>query len=452
MSVRNVKRFIGIFVLAFLIIFIVVIIKLPQSEDIIINDNNLIIPEVPDVSVEVVEPDPVPEIEPEPEPEPEPEKPKLDVLSLQDEQMPENLLKLAKDDSVIGMSVVVIENGDISHSYVYGKQDRGDYGTEPVDFTSDSIIRVAGVSEMVSALGVMSLCEQGLLTLDDPIGNFLGYTVKNPKTDSEITLRQLMTHTAGVSDYGAYNEVVYGEIKYQTLQKMLAGEHAKSNFYSYKPGYDYDFSNFGSAIVGCIVSAASGKPFNDFMVENVFDPLAIDAAYYSTDIKDRSNIATIYRQNEVNYNLQEMDEFKADLAGIADVDNYRIAHGNLYISAAGLSRIAQLLLEKGSIGLVSVISPESVDSMLSTAAAGSLYKDVGKGLAVNVKTDIVPGRTLYGHGGAAYGSTAEIFIDPTDKSGVVIICNGSSNMTDDTGFSLMAKSFIKEIYSSVIGK
>lgn len=451
MSVRNVKRFIGIFVLAFLIIFIVVIIKLPQSDDIIVNDNDLIIPESPDVTVEV-EPDPVPEVEPEPEIIPEPEDPKLDVLVLQDEAMPDNLVELAEDFSVIGMSVVIIENGEVSHSYVYGLQDRGDYGTEPVDFTSDTIIRVAGVSELVSAIGIMSLCEDGLLTLDDPIGNFLGYTVKNPKTDSEITLRQLMTHTAGVSDYGAYNDVVYGKIRYQTLEKMLAGEHAKSNFYSYKPGYDYDFSNFGSAIVGCIASAASGKSFNDLMYEKVFEPLAIDAAYYSTDIQDRSNIATIYRQNEVNYNLQEMDEFKTDLAGIADVDNYRIAHGNLYISAAGLSRIAQLLLEKGSIGLVSVISPESVDSMLSTAVTGSLYKDVGKGLAVNVKADLVPGRTLYGHGGAAYGSTAEIFIDPTDKSGVVIICNGSLNTTDDTGFSSMAKSFIKEIYSSIIGK
>lgn len=451
MNIRTIKRFFGIFVLAFLVIFIVVIIKLPQDNDIVVGENDLVIPEIPDNPVVV---DPIPEPEPEiiPEPEPEPEEPKLEQVSLQDEAMPDNLLKLADDYNVIGMSVVVIENGAVSHSYVYGKQDRGDYGTEPVDFTSDSIIRVAGVSELVSAVGVMSLCEQGLLNLDDPIGNFLGYTVKNPKTDSEITLRQLMTHTAGVSDYGAYNEVVYGDIKYQTLKNMLAGEHAKSNFYSYKPGYDYDFSNFGSAMIGCIVSSVAGESFNSYMTKTVFEPLAIDAGFYSTEIDNRSNISTIYQRNEVNYTLQEMDEFASELASVADIDNYRIAHGNLFISAAGLSRIAQMLLENGSIGLVSVISEESVNSMLSTAATGSLYKDVGKGLAVVVKDDIVPGRKLYGHGGAAYGSTAEIFIDPTDKSGVIIVCNGSLNTTDDTGFSLMAKSFIKEIYTSVIGK
>ncbi|MBQ2720132.1 MAG: hypothetical protein IJF23_01225, partial [Clostridia bacterium] len=61
MSVRNVKRFIGIFVLAFLVIFIVVIIKLPQSEDIIVDDDDLIIPDIPDNNVVV---DPIPEPEP----------------------------------------------------------------------------------------------------------------------------------------------------------------------------------------------------------------------------------------------------------------------------------------------------------------------------------------------------------------------------------------------------
>ncbi len=452
LSVRTVKRFFGIFVLAFLILFIVIIIKLPQSDDIVIDDDDFLLPD------NTVETDPVvdpvidePAEEPDDEPDDEPVVPFIEAVSLNDEQMPDNLQKLAQDYKAIGMSVVVIENGEVTHSYVYGKQDRGDYGTDPVAFTSDTIIRVAGVSELVSAVGVMSLCEQGLLSLDAPIGDFLGYTVKNPKTDSVITLRQLMTHSAGMSDYGDYNNVVYGKIKHQTLKQLLTGDNAKSNFYSYKSGYEYDFSNFGSAMIGCIVSAVTGQSFDSYMKSTVFEPLAIDAAFSSTGITNRSNIATIYRQNEVNYTLEEMDEFAAELSSVADVDNYRISHGNLYISAAGLSRIAQLFLENGSIGLVSVISEDSVDQMLSTEAVGSLYKNVGTGLCVSVKTDLVPGRTLYGHGGSAYGATAEIFFDPTDKSGVVIICNGSLNTTDDTGFSLMAKAFIKEIYSSVIG-
>ena len=318
------------------------------------------------------------------------------------------------------------------------------------DVNVDTRFDIASLTKIVGPTMVaLRAIEEGDLTLYDRLDRFFPDC---PEDKAGITIRQLMTHTAGVSDYGAYNEVVYGDIKYQTLKNMLAGEHAKSNFYSYKPGYDYDFSNFGSAMIGCIVSSVAGESFNSYMTKNVFEPLAIDAGYYSTEIDNRSNISTIYQRNEVNYTLPEMDEFASELSSVADINNYRISHGNLFISAAGLSRIAQMLLENGSIGLVSVISEESVNSMLSTAATGSLYKDVGKGLAVVVKDDIVPGRKLYGHGGAAYGSTAEIFIDPTDKSGVIIVCNGSLNTTDDTGFSLMAKAFIKEIYTSVIGK
>ncbi len=448
MNVRNVKRFFGLFVLAFLIIFIVIIIKLPQNEDIVVTDNDLLIPEQP---VEP-EPEPVPEVEPQPEVVEEPEPAYLEKPSLTDEEMPASMFQLAKEYRVIGMSLIVIEDGDITHSYVFGDQKRADSVSDAIPYTSDTVIRVAGVSELVTSVGVLSLCESGELDLDKPIGDFLGYTVKNPKTDSEITLRQIMTHTASVSDYGAYNDVVYGKIKYQTLKNMLNGEYAKSNFYSTKPGYDYDFSNFGSAMTGCIVSAATGGSLNAYMKSAVFTPLGIDAGYYSTEIENRSNIATIYLRNEVNYTLEEMDEFAAEMRRVADTDNYRIAHGNLYIGASGLARIAQLILNKGSVGLVSVISEESVDEMLSTGARGTLYKDVGTGLCVMLKKDIVPGRVLYGHGGNAYGAITELFFDPTDKTAVIITCNGCLTTTDDYGFPEMARAFIKEVYGSVIGK
>ena len=451
MNIRNIKRFLGIFVLAFLIVFIVVIIRLPHNDDkdIIVTDNDLLIPDpenVPEVLPVVPEQETAPETITEPEPL------RLEPLSLVDEEMPASLLQIAKDYNVIGMSLAVIENGEITHSYVFGDSCKATSTSEAVPYTSDTIIRVAGVSELVSAMGVMSLCESGKLDLDSPIGDYLGYTVKNPTNNSEITLRQIMTHTSSLTDYDAYNDVVYGRIKYQTLKSMLAGDYAKRVFYSYKPGYDYDFSNFGSAMMGCLVASVAGESFNDFMKSEIFTPLAIDAGYYSTEIENRSNIATIYLRNEVNYVLEEMDEFAAEMKSVKDEDNYRIAHGNLFISSADLARIAQVFLNKGSLGAVSVLSEDSVEKMLSTAAEGTLYQDVGAGLCVARKKDIVNGRVLYGHGGIAYGATAEIFFDPTDNTGVVITCNGSITSTDNSGFSQMAKAFIQEVYSSIIGK
>jgi len=254
----------------------------------------------------------------------------------------------------------------------------------------------------------------------------------------------------GISDYGSYNKVVNGEIEYQSLREMLNGTYAKNSFYEANPGKSYDFSNFGGAILGCVISTVKSESFNDYMTETIFAPLAIDAAYLSTSITEKSNIAAIYRQDKLNYTVAEMDETSSDYAQIPDRDNYRLSHGNLFISTAGLSRLMRMFLGGGTVDGVRILEPTSVATMFSTAAEGTLYKDVGYGLCTAVKDNLVVGRTLYGHGGAAYGGTAEFFFDPTDNSGVILICNGSINTTDDDGFSNMGKAFIKEVYSTVI--
>lgn len=452
MDTRKIKRIAAVFVLALFGTILVLLATIDSGKnntyDPNINaDDNVHIVTPPSENSPVI--DPVPDDGTETYPTiPAPEKTTIAEVTVTEEILPEALRAIAEKYNVIGMSAVVIENGQISHVYSYGVRniETGEA------FNSSSVLRTASVSGLISAIGVMKLSDQGIIDIDEPIGNYLGYTVVNPYNNSQITLRQILTHTASISDYGAYDKVTNNEIEYQTLKEMLHGTYAKSNFYDILPGHKYAYSNFGGAIISAVVSAATQKVFNDCMTDEIFEPLNIDAAYLSTGIQASGNLSNIYRQGQVSYSIESMNKFSAKLMTITPVDNYRCSHANLFINAKDLSRIARMLMNGGEVDGVRILSQEAVAEMLNTKAKGTLYKDVGYGLYISKYDDLVEGRTLYGQQGGAYGATTEIFFDLEDKSGVVLLVNGSSIAVLDNGISAMGSAIINEIYSNVIGK
>ncbi len=449
MDTKKMKRIAAVFVLTLFVTILILLATIDPGEDTtyepIINEGDNF-----HVVTPPVEDDPVIDNPPDAGTDnTENQKPEtIDKVSVTEEILPENIRVLAEKYSVTGMSAIVIENGQISHVYSYGVRNIETGGA----FNSDSVLRVASVSGLVSSIGVMKLVDEGILDLDEPIGNYLGYTVANPYNGTQITLRQLLTHTAAISDYGAYDKVTNNEIEYQTLKEMLSGSYAKSNFYDLMPGYRFAYSNFGGAILSAVVSAATQQVFNNYMTDEIFTPLNIDAAYLSTGIAARENISNIYRQGKVSYSLESMDAFSAKLTTIAPADNYRCSHANLYINAKDLSRIARMMMNGGEVDGVRILSEEAVAEMLNTAAKGSTSKDVNYGLYVAKYTDLVEGRTLYGQQGGAYGATTEMFFDIEDKSGVVLLVNGSSNAVLDNGISVMGSAIINEIYANIIDK
>ena len=451
MDIRKIKRIAAIFVFAMFATMLILLATIDPGEEVAqtpesnVGDNDIHVvtppiednnePLSPDINIE------------EPSENLTEDSNQIDKVSVTEEVLPDSLRTIAEKYSVTGMSAIVIENGQISHAYSYGvrNMETGD------PFNSASVLRVASVSGLISSIGVMKLADEGIIDLDEPIGNYLGYTVVNPYNQKPITLRQILTHTASISDYGAYDKVTNNELDYQTLREMLSGTYAKSNFYDLLPGYRYAYSNFGGAIISAIVSSVTQKPFNDFMAEILFKPLNVDAAFMSTEINERSNISTIYRQGKVSYSLDKMDSFSEKLQSISPEDNYRCSHANLYINSKDLARITQLLINGGNVESVSILSKTAVDTMMETTANGTLYSDVGVGLYISKYNDIVDGRTLYGQQGGAYGATAMTFFDPQDKSGVVLLVNGSSIAVNDNGISVMGSAVINEIYKSIIG-
>jgi CubicO group peptidase (beta-lactamase class C family) len=148
------------------------------------------------------------------------------------------------------------------------------------------LFRLASVSKLITATGIMKLREEGLLKLDDKVfgeegilntGHFKDY---KDKRVTDIKVRHLLNHTAGWSRYKGdpvFNSL-YIARKYQI--PAPAGEdkiiqYALQKPLSYNPGTTYSYSNLGYLILGKIISELTGMPYEDYIVMNVLKPLGI---------------------------------------------------------------------------------------------------------------------------------------------------------------------------------
>ena len=229
-----------------------------------------------------------------------------------------------------GGALVVVKNGEILYQRYYGYQNIENL----IPVTQDTYFRIASVTKMVSGIGLMQLWERGLVDLDEDISTYFGYDIASTRfLDTPITLRQLMSHTAGLSisgGYGSSNPI------YEMLSKDV---HRRANFTKNEAGTTYEYSNFGAGVAGAILEAVTDVSVNRYMRDNVFCPaVSIDASYDPNALQDQENIATLYNSDgsiyhTVAYLLRQPYENFADPEA-----HYRTTVGSLWIRARGPGR------------------------------------------------------------------------------------------------------------------
>ncbi len=297
--------------------------------------------------------------------------------------------------------------------------------------TEDTAFLTASVTKLVTAIGALRLCEEGLLELDGDIGDVLGYPVRNPRhPDTPVTLRQLLTHTAGIKHNADY--ALKDGRKRKTLQEMLSsGGNVKKNFASWAPGARVEYSNFGAGIVGSLIERATGESLDAAMQSLVFAPLSIDAAYTAGEMADSTRIAAAYRENgSLGYDPQ-----KDGRRAACDPENdYDLAVGSLMISAPDLIRLLRLIAGDGSVEGARVLQPQTAALMRSLQGGeGSVTAPSGRGLGLERRDNLARGRVIYGHQGNVYGILCEAYFDPEDGAAAVILTNAIDKERDDRG-------------------
>jgi CubicO group peptidase (beta-lactamase class C family) len=176
-------------------------------------------------------------------------------------------------------SVLVAQRGEVILNKGYGLADRA-RGTP---FTSDTVFDIASISKQFTAAAVLRLEMQGKLKVEDRIKRFF------PEASADkaaITLHQLLTHTAGLPEtLGPEDEVLDRKA---FLKRLFATRLANP------PGKKFLYSNAGYSLLAAVVEVASGKPFGEFLRDQVFLPAGMRHTGFLPDAQDRPRLAHGY--------------------------------------------------------------------------------------------------------------------------------------------------------------
>ena len=282
----------------------------------------------------------------------------------------------------------------------------------------DTVFRAASVSKFVTALGAMKLKEQGRLDLDRDVNEYLPFSLRHPKApDKAITLRMLLSHTAGIHDGADYNT---GIAKGVPLTELLQGD----SFTDHLPGTIWEYSNFGAGIAGAVMEAAVQTDFETLMQETVFQPLGVTATYYPQKVEGdlADAIRILLRAKVPNFNAAERRARPLAPAVANPEKHYNLAHGALCVSAPELARLGMAGMTPG------FLTKESLKEMRKEITPfGERAHNLSQGIGTFILHDqeISP-HLLYGHQGMAYGAVHGLFFDPETRQGVALLTTGAS--------------------------
>jgi CubicO group peptidase (beta-lactamase class C family) len=292
----------------------------------------------------------------------------------------------------------------------------------------------------------MQLVEAGKLSLDDDVSTHIGFRVRNPKfPETVITLRNLMSHRSSLNDSQGYFSLdVINPAKNPNWTKC---------YNEYGPNKDFMYCNLNYNIIGTIIEKISGERFDQYVKHHILDPLGLYGGY-CVDSLDKSRFATIYEYRA------DSAKFVASAGAYAprsdEIANYVMGYsapifsptGGMKISAPDLAKYMVMHMQLGKSNGKKIMSKKSAREMQTMLTAN---EKENYGLAIDRTDKLIPGKTMTGHTGSAYGLNSAMYFNRKEKFGIVIITNGSySGYTD--GFINLIKQTANTLHDHVVLK
>lgn len=351
-----------------------------------------------------------------------------------------------------GAVMLVRRDGQDVVLKAYGDQDK----EGGVPMRTDAIFRIASMSKAVTTVATLMLYEEGRFMLNDPVSRFIPEFSKSvvavsppPGSPSgvkyvtvpakhPITIRELMTHTAGLGyGYG----LVEDDYKKAKLHGWYLVDHDETIGDAMKrlatlplanqPGEAFDYG-YGTDLLGYLVEVVSGMPLDRFFEERIFKPLGMtDTSFYLPPEK-AARLAVVYGLEGGKLMRNE------------DAANTRYLHGprKLFSGGAGLlstapdyGRFLQMLLNGGELDGTRLLSPRTV-ALMHENHTGDLFKWDTKAFGLGFWVNKDPGRQgeLIGEGAYGWGSAyfPQYFVDPKEKLIGLLMCQlnpaGNNNL------------------------
>jgi CubicO group peptidase (beta-lactamase class C family) len=328
----------------------------------------------------------------------------------------ERMQTFVDDGTISGAVTLVAHKGDIVSLEAVGLADMAN--KKPM--RPDSLFWIASMTKPITATAIMMLQEESKLSVDDPVEKYLPefknqWLIETKTADSmalkrpprPITLRDLLTHTSGLSDLSApRRNCTLAELAMAYSQLPL----------KFPPGTKWEYCNSGINVLGRIVEVTSGHAFASFLQDRIFKPLGMrDTTFWPTPSQAK-RFAKTYQPGKDGKGLEEGGIWfiKDD---VSDRSRTAYASGGLFSTAQDMWRFYQMVLNGGEFNGKRLVSRESVDVMTRTQT-GDIRTGFTDGMSFGYGWAVVKNPTgitamlspgTFGHGGA-YGTQG--WVDP----------------------------------------
>lgn len=310
-----------------------------------------------------------------------------------------------------GISAAVVRDQEIIWSDAFGQANPGmNLESKPTTLCS-----ICSISKLFTSVAVMKLYDEGKIRLDDRIEDLLPWydLPQQYKGSGPVTIRSLLTHSSGLPRESAHPYWTGPDFPFPTQEEIREGLSTQETLYPSSTNYQY--SNLGLTLLGEVVEEVSGMPYEDYVQQNILDPLGL------TDTRPRMPEELYGKQLAIGYSATTRNGGR---------EKVNFFHANGITPAAGyssnvldLGKFASWQFRLYDTSLIEILKPSTLKYMHRVQWMDKPGMDWARGLGFGVYTD--NGTTLVGHGGSCPGYRSVLQLDTKKKMAYTAMINAS---------------------------
>ena len=356
----------------------------------------------------------------------------------QSEKAEAAIQSIMQSNPVVGLSVAVVKNNKVIYNHSFGFKDV----EKQLPLTNASIFRIASISKSFTTTAIMQLVAEKKIRLDQDISELVGFKVRNPAyPNTVITLKMALSHRSSINDSEGYFSL-------DAIDPATNPNFAKC-YNAYEPDKGYMYCNLNYNLAGSILEKITGIRFDKYIQQQILDPLGLYGGY-NVNALDSNLIAKIYEFNKETKGFTLSPNAYAPRT--EEINNYTMGRTTPIFSPTGGMKISANELAKYMImhsQLGKYDGGRMISKNLSQQMQAIISEEENYGMALETTTQLIPGKTMIGHTGVAYGLYSLMFFEPKEKIGFIVISNGCDPKTIN-GINGVLHQTVNSLYDNLI--
>jgi len=333
------------------------------------------------------------------------------------------------EHKVPGMSISILADGKTLYERGFGFRDI----LSGLPATPRTLYGIGSVTKSFTALAIMQLAEEGKISLDDPVANYIPNV---PKPFGELPkIRHLLSHTSGLPALGyaeAFGEVMGSDDAWLPVcspEDVITFMQGAQDWAVAKPGEAYFYLNEGYVLLGYIISKLAGKSYEEFIQQRILQPLGMQRTFFAkVDVEKENDRATPYI---------------FDKEGKHTPSNFPYGinpDGGLVSNVIDLTKYIEMCIGRGELKGKRLVSTKTFEALIEPRISlpHENFGNESYGFGWRITSDFC-NNTLIGHGGSVGVHTAYIGYVPEKRIGVALLANPSNYSLSRIGMYVIAQ-------------